>query len=66
MGAVERPPTGSSYVPEGEGSQWAAEMEAVRFELAALRERVVRLEGMIGTKDASQEAGRWWESVEEG
>lgn len=49
-----------------EARQWTVELEAVRFELAALRERVARLEGLIGTQDLSRKAERWWESVEEG
>ena len=49
-----------------ESSQWTVEFEAVRFELAALRERVARLEGLIGTQDAMRKADRWWQSVEEG
>ncbi len=49
-----------------ESSQWTVEFEAVRFELAALRERIARLEGLIGTQDVSRKADRWWQSVEEG
>ena len=49
-----------------EAPQWTVELEAVRFELATLKERVARLEGLIGTQDLSQNADRWWEFVEEG
>ena len=50
----------------GETSQIQSEVETLRFEVAALRERVTRLEGIVGTQPVSRETGLWWESVEEG
>jgi len=46
--------------------EWASQIEAIRFEVKTLKERVSRLEGLLGSQHAANKAGRWWESVEEG
>ncbi|MBN1858842.1 hypothetical protein JW848_06520 [Candidatus Bipolaricaulota bacterium] len=62
---ASRPRSRASAGFVAEGSQLESELEAVRFELVALRERITRLEGLIGTQHVSRETKLWWETVEE-